>query len=486
MLSARPWVTSRASARQRLSPRDGSAAALAFVAMLACLYTAVMWRTFPAAQWNTGADFVYASWRMSHGAWLYRDVLGEQTPLIYLIGAIAYRLWPRPDVFMALALVMRCATVLGVFGLARACRFSLLLSAASAIVYLLLPMGFFFDARFEPNILITLGGVICTLAIARRSRKSVVIAGIAGGVFVFAKLTFMPVLLALGIYLFLTRRALFYPYFLAASATLLSAVVLGWMVIGPAFVRGALFAHAGSALSLENFAVSVRYVWNMEGLVVLVAIVGAIVGFRCGGPGRLLAFYLAGGLATIAVTFKMGSLAPEMLTGEPAVALCAMLAMERVFAVWRHRNMERRLLARLLLLPLALLVVGQALAVRDDWMTIAMAQPSRDIPCEVSVLTNRANAHTQVIAPAYTAFLAQRQIVDGISDFPNWLVRVQRGDATALAQSRSVAHLLQARHLPLVILDPNTPLPPLDQHALVTAYTPLTRCGSATVFVPRR
>ncbi len=485
MLSARPWTASRAIAWQRLSLRNGHAAALALVTLLTCLCSLVMWRTFPATQTDIGGDYAYVSWQVSRGARLYHDVLGQQTPLLYLLGAAAYRLWPRPDVFEAVALAVRCLTVVGIYLLSRACRLSAPFCVTACVIYLLLQMGFLFDARFEPNILITLGGVICTLSLTQLSSWRAAIAGFASALFILSKLTFLPLACALAAYLFITRRTLLYPFLLAAGATLLSAVALGWMFVGPDFLQGAFLAHVGSTLSITNFIVSFRYIWSVEGLTVVAAIVGGIMGLAHGNHGRLLFFYLAGTTATIIATVSVGSLAPETLMGEPAVALCATLALWKTLSMWSGNNTIRRLRSRFLLLFAALLMVAQALEARDDWLTIASAAPPPVISCSVAALERYTSPTTPVIAPAYAAFLAKRPLVDGISDFFNWSIRVRRGDATALAQSRTIAQVLHAQHLPLVITSPDLPLPPQDQRALAQAYVPLAHCGSATAFVPR-
>lgn len=485
MLSAKSWNLQRAAARSHVTHRSiGALAALTLVALLTGLYALVMWHVLPATQTDVGADYAYTAWQMSQGARLYHDILGQQTPLLYLLGAAAYRLWPRPDTFLVLALALRSCTVLGIFALARACRLSLSFSAAACAVYLLLPMGFFFGAHFEPNVLITLGGVLCTLTLTQLSSRRAAFAGIACAAFILAKLTFIPLACALAIYLLITRRSLLYPFVLALFGALAAAIALGYWLVGPDFIRGAVLAHVGSTLSLSNAAVSLRYLWTVEGITILAAIAGGALSVRGNVSVRLIAFYLIGSAATVVATFSIGSLAPETLMAEPAIALCATLALRRIVCAWRDRAGSGRVAYRLLPLLVALLVVGQVQEARDNWLT-AGASPSSGLSCTVTALTHGATARTPVIAPAYAAFLAQRPLVEGISDFFNWSIRVRRGDAVALAQARTVAQMLQQRRIPLVIVTPDLPLPPKDQRALSAAYVPMMRCASAIVFAPR-
>jgi hypothetical protein len=173
----------------------------AFVAtfLLGLTYAVVLWHAFPAARADIGGDYAYVSWRMAHGEVLYRDLPGYQTPLLYLLGAALWHLWPQPDAFLAFALGTRLATLMGLVALCRACRLSPLLSVGAGAIYVLLPMGFLFDSHFEPNILITLGGVLAVLALTHLSRRRAVVAGAVCGLALMAKLTFAPLAITLAI-----------------------------------------------------------------------------------------------------------------------------------------------------------------------------------------------------------------------------------------------------------------------------------------------
>jgi hypothetical protein len=84
-------------------------------------------------------------------------------------------------------------------------------------------MGFFFDARFEPNLLITVRGVLCALALTELSSCRAVLAGLGCGLSIMAKLTFAPITLALAAYLLITRRSLLFPFNPLPFATTLSS-----------------------------------------------------------------------------------------------------------------------------------------------------------------------------------------------------------------------------------------------------------------------
>jgi len=459
--------------------------ALGCTAVALGLYSVLLWRTFPAAATDVGGDYAYVAWQMSHGAMLYRDVLGQQTPLLYVLGAAAYRMWPRPDVFLAIALGVRALTALAVLGLARARRFPPVIACAATLIYLLLPMGFFFGARFEPNILITLGGVLATLALTDLSPRRAVLAGLICGLSIMAKLTFAPIAVALALYLLVTRRLLLWPFVVSTLGVLLITTGVGIVSVGPEFIEGAYLAHVGSTLSGANLVMSVQYVWRVEGLTVLAALVGALLAARQAGSGRLLALYLLGGIATLGATVSVGSLAPEMLAGEPAIALCATFAVQRAVTAWHTHYAGRRLVHQSPFVLVVLLVVGQALAVRDDALALREGQPSARLGCLVRLLRNRDYQDGAVVAPAYAAFLAQRRLLEGLGDLFNWSIRIHRGDRTAQTQAKTVLAAVSTQHIAVIAFDSDDPLPPQVERAVVTSYALAAHCGATDIFLPR-
>ncbi len=477
-------MTAVVPGRRRVACAAPWTGALGLTLALVALYTAVTWHTFPASATDVGGDYAYDSWQLQRGATLYGDVLGQQTPGLYLLGAAVYHLWPRAEVFLAFALVVRAATVVGVLALARACGFTAVSAAMACVVYLLLPMGFLFDARFEPNILITLGGVLCTLLLTRLSVRRALLAGAGCAVFILAKLTFVPIALALAAYLLLTRRALAGPFGLAAVGTLLVATGLGYFVIGGTYIDGAYLAHVGSTLSWQNFAATLRYVWNVEGLTALTALAGAVFAARDDGPCRLLAFYLVGGLLTLGAAISVGSLAPEMLAGEPAIALCAIVVLRRALVAWRQGRTTRPLYACFGMAFAVLLIVGQVLEARDDAVAVTSARPSPGLACTERLLAGAIPVALPVIAPPYAAFLAQRHLALGLSDTFNWTIRVRRGDSVARVQADRVVALLHDRGIGLVMIDDDHPLPPRVERAVDEYYVPAPSCAGIRLYRP--
>jgi hypothetical protein len=458
----------------------------ALVLLMTGLYAAVALHTFHDTAVDVG-DYAYVSWRIAQGARLYRDVVGTQTPLIYLLGAAAYRLRSQSDVFALFALTVRLLTMLGVFALARRCRFPVALALLAFLIYAVLPMGFFFDNRFEPNILITLGGILTLGVLTRLSPRTASLAGVGCALCVLAKLTFLPILGAVGVYLVLTNRPLLRPFLLATTGSLIAAFAIGWIGAGHDFVEGALLGEAGQPLAWDNLEMSVHYLWTVEGITILAALAGGVLGARAGGPRRLLAFYLAGSLLTVAATLKSGSLAPELLVAEPAIALCAALTLQRGLLLWRRRSAPgSRVWIMLLLPPLAaILVAAQILEWREDWLTVTATHPSSQLSCEVAALNQAAYRGNAVIAPPYAAFLARRPLVDGVIDYYAWYFHVRAGYGSAVGQANDVARRLRDHGVPIVILAEDQLFPPQDQQALAGAYTSAQSCPGTRIFVPK-
>jgi hypothetical protein len=457
------------------------------VLLITGLYAAVIWQSVPVAALNAGGYYEYASWQVAQGARLYRDVVGTQTPLIFLLGAAAYRLRPQSDVFALFALTVRLLTMLGVYALARRCGLSVALALCAFLLYAALPLGFFFDNRFEPNILVTLGGILTISVLTRLSPITAGVAGVSCDLCVLAKLIFLPILGAVGVYLVLTNRPLLRPFLLATTGSLLVAFAIGWIGAGHDFVEGAFLGQAGQSLSWNNLEMSVHYLWSVEGITILVALAGGALGAHAGGSQRLLAFYLAGSLVPVAATLKPGSLAPEFLVAEPAIALCAALTLQRGFLLWRRSSAPgSREWVMLLLPPLAgVLVAAQILEWREDWLTVAATHPTAQLSCEVASLNQDTHHGDAVIAPPYAAFLARRPLVDGVSDYYAWYFHVRAGYGSAVGQANDVARRLRDHDVPIVILAEDQLFPPQDQQALAMAYRSAQSCPGTRILVPK-
>jgi hypothetical protein len=280
--------------------------------------------------------------------------------------------------------------------------------------------------------------------------------------------------------------------------TVTLGVVLGVSYAGMDFIRGAFFGNAGRVLALGNLVVSAQYLWRVEGFTILAAIGGmALVcasSRRASGDNAsmlLLACYLAGGLSLLGVTLAVGSLAPEMLAGEPAVALCAALALQHAATAWRSRHAGAAIVVRPLVRMVAplvglLVIVAQPLALRDDWTTARYATPTPALSCTVHLLQHQMqqNSAMPVLVPAYAAFLAHRTLVDGIVDPFNWSLRLRRHDPVALAQAEDVRRRLERGRIALVVLTDDNPLPLEIQRTVRRLYRPWTACPGVHAFRP--
>lgn len=219
----------------------------------------------------------------------------------------------------------------------------------------------------------------------------------------------------------------------------------------------------------------------------------AVQGMTLTRGHRLLACYLVGGLATVSATIAIGSLAPEMLAGEPAVALCAALTLRYAARMWQGRRARRIAGARvrqrghmaMRLAPIfgLLVIVAQPLALRNDALAV-QGLPSDSISCIAHLLQRAQPAHSPVLAPAYAAFLARREIVDGLADPFNWSLRLNRGDATARAQVEDVLLRLARGTIAAVVMVDANRLPDPIEHAAQTLYSASPRCPGVHVYLP--
>jgi hypothetical protein len=189
-------------------------------------------------------------------------------------------------------------------------------------------------------------------------------------------------------------------------------------------------------------------------------------------------------MVTLGATISVGSLAPEMLMAEPAIALCAAVGAQYAWIAWRRRRQGRAgLYSRLVALLALSLLLGQVLEARDDAATVQAAHVAAGISCVIAALKDAGPASQPVIAPPYAAFLAGRALVDGVTDTFNWSIRLRRGDATARAQLADTIRRLRVGTVAAVALSADDEALPLPlRRALDTMYTSRPTCPTYTFY----
>lgn len=480
------------AARPALS---GRAAALG-LALLGLVYACLV-----IPNWNVGyidfgdGNYMYISWRLAEGAVLYRDVLAPQPPVHLYLGALiqilGQTLLDEPlYAFRAYSLLLHLATMVAVYwvtlrvgGGHDPLRRAALRPAGllAAIVYLLLPIGFWWTLAYqsEPTEMLFLLG---SFGLFLRLEKKPMIA--AGALAAFAPLTNMTaapyVLFAAG-WLAVRHPRLLLPY-LVPLAAIIGLVIITMELITGAYLENVILNQVGSfprpemlppgenalTYALGKWSREGADIIRLEGGYVVLGLLG-LIWYSRRGPALIreyAAWFSFFALCSWIYVAKGGTMDYIFSIGEPFVAVFAGLFLH---LIWRHYL--GRMPARLAwhdLSPLAGWAAAAMLALAVTWVGLQHAastlrQATYELPAfETRRVADRIRRATRpddlILAPPHYAYLARRRIAEDYSELYLWTIKYynealdrQPGRATQTAQK--IAALLEQKKIPFVVLE---------------------------------
>lgn len=470
------------------------------MAAMCLVVMGIVYGALAATHWNMGhmdfgdGNYMYISWRMSQGAALYRDILAPQPPLHLGVGmTLAWlgRLLPHPIyAFRAFSLILHLATMIVVYlaalrvaggsdAAARArCRAA---GVLTAIVYLLIPIGFWWTLGYQSEPLemfLMMTGFLLFLKMAPRAMAA---AGLLQGLAVLTNMTAAPyALFSIG-WLALRRRALFLRFTLPCIG-IVAVVSIVMEIRTGAYCENVFLNQVGSFPRPEFLPAGQTfwgYAWGkllregsdvlrLDGGYILLGLLG-LARFARRGP-RLIreyaSFYAFFGLCSILYVAKGGTVDYIFTIGEP---FAAVFAGYFLFHFWRKhiRGMLNGLswgslsgaAAALALAAAGIVVCGPGLS--HSWLTLKQQTyelneyETRKIADEI--IRNAGNDGL-VLSPPHYAFIAQRKIAQDYSELLLWTLKYHnerqdkvRGRGTKTVET--IARLLDERKIGFVILD---------------------------------
>ena len=314
--------------------------------------------------------------------------------------------------------------------------------------------------------------------------------GVLAALALFTKNLYLPILAATLAFMVLRQRRLLLPYSLGLGAGLLVLSAALTCYAGASGLHDAFLGQDSSPLNLAWFAASLRAVVALEGGVVLVAVVGAVLALivrgrpkavflgppassrhtqdplEAGGPrecvrrdraqtAEVAPWFLAGSCAVLLATLKEGTAWPVFQIAEPAVALLAAYA-----AVWPWRAGRWRTLLSARPSPLACLalaaplVLGYALwGLATNGGTALDASNSGEVAHVAALVRAHAAPSATIVAPPYYAVLTGTNLPGDAADTYILAQRARRGDRWATALVRGIDADLAARRIPVVLTD---------------------------------
>jgi len=422
---------------------------------------------------NGDGYYLYAARRVAQGATLYRDVMGTQPPVAYLLGAAAFKLGVSLQGIRLLSAAMRVLATVLVYLLGRRLFDDKPAAALAAFLYALLPIGLVWDRSFDVNPPLTLVALLAALALSYDTRRAACVSGLFAALALFTKDLYVPLLAVTLGYLILRRRRLLAPYLqgLLGGLVLLGGALV--MYAGPVGPRDAFLGQDGSPFNPAWFVAAVVYVAASEGGVVLVALVGAVSGryaYRRGGEravGRRADYapwMLVGSAAVLLATFKEGTAGPVFQLAEPAVALLAAHGALWAWRRWTTIPAALALPAVLLLSVLSIVGADRAALAWDNSGEVARA---------AALIRERTHLGAVIVAPPYYALLTGTRLPGDAADTYIVARRIARGDRAAMMWARRVVAGIDARRYPVVLVDLRLAAIAPPMAALQRTYRPL-------------
>ncbi len=229
---------------------------------------------------NGDGLYLYPAWRLAQGATLYREAVATQPPVVYLLAATVFKAgWGVPGVpgVRLLSVLMRALCVALVYLLGARVFARRIVGSLAALLYALLPIGLTWDHWDNSNSPLTLVALLSAYALLRLSPRAAVVSGLLAALALFTKDLYLPLLAATLLYLWRVRRPLLTPYL----AALLGGVGLLSLLLalygGAGAWRDAFLGQDSSPLNGDWLAASLAYVTSLEGGLIVVAVVGAVL-----------------------------------------------------------------------------------------------------------------------------------------------------------------------------------------------------------------
>lgn len=463
--------------------------------ILAAVYCAIV-----LPFWNRGyldfgdGNYMYISWRLAHGAVLYRDILAPQPPMHFLAGVSIVKMAELVGAdmlfaFRTFSMLLHVLTLLLVIKISRRVLFSSastlwpgvgqVFSLIGGAVYLVLPLGFWWSLGYQSEPLETVFLLASILCLLREGFRGAIFGGVFSALACLTNMTAAPVAVVTFVYLLWRKRNLVIPYAGALAAVLL--LVTGAMELAThSYLDNVILNQVGSFPRKEFlppgqnvFTYAMDKIWReggdvlaLEGTFIGLALLGWCVYLRRarGWPADFLALSAFVGFGSIIYVSKGGTEDYIFTLGEPFVAAFAAFAL---FVVWKaaHESPEgaphpvrRGIFAAIAMGALLIICIP---GLKHSWATLHQrTYELNDYETQHIVEEMQRNSKPDglVLSPPFYAFLAKRKIAEDYSELFLWSLKYwNEKQDKEVGRGRKVveklAELLRERKIDYIALD---------------------------------
>ncbi len=483
---------------------------------LGLIVAAVLYAVIVPLHWSEGyidfgdGNYMYISWRMANGATLYRDIMAPQPPVHLCLGTVIIKtanLLNLPDIysFRAFSLFLHLLTLFIMYIVARRIFGRTDIASLAAIVYLILPIGFWWSLGYqsEPTEIVFL--LLMVYFFMSDKAGHLVLAALFSALAVFTNMTAAPYVAFTALYALIRRprRCLYY---------IIPGIIIGVIgmslaeVITGAYFSNVIFNQVGTFPKKEianetAFQYAIRkilsegkdvFVW--EGGFILMGVFGLYAFLRESRHHmkEFIAWFAFFSWCSIVFVSKGGTMDYIFTLGEPFVALFAAYFIWWFFARagqslrplgdLKKIAADTSLLLRIILPCLMLILV---FGIGVQFIIGTLKQRTFELPADdVKKVEYYINRYTQpgdtILSPPFYAFLTKRIIIEDYSENYIWTIKywneriIEKKPGKGVEKAQKIAAAIRQKQLPLLIVDMNqTGKLPEIRNAIEQYYTPL-------------
>jgi hypothetical protein len=494
--------------------------ALIILSGIATVYGILMLRFISAAYLDFGdGNYLYISWRMTQGVVIYRDILSPQPPLHLLLGVILLKLGTLIEnpllIIRLFTILLRISHAFLIYLVCQKLWFESNskknIGALAGIIYLFLPIGFWWSRGFETEPVEITWMLLTLFFFLRFNRQGMILAGIFSALGILTNMTFVPYfglnILYLIFYIIYTKyqqrivRLEFSSYrlllaYLIPSISILALVTIffSWYTNGQ-FLQNIIFDQVGTYPKEHTLLYMLgklkwigKIILSLEGPLIIISLIGLYLysryitsqsairsstqrtltgslsenperaSLRINNPQWYIILYSLATLGSFVFATKGGTVDYIFTLGEPAVAIFSALVIILLInkiSKYLQPNLSWGI-GMILLLLLAYPVIKQdILTLRGTNYELNSTQVNQMI----STIHRYSQPDDLIFAPPYFAFLAERKIVGEFSEQFVWFmkyanyIRYQEGSPKTMEWIAQMANLIENKQVKLIMLN---------------------------------
>lgn len=417
-------------------------------------------------------NYLYISRRLLQGVVIYKDILSPQPPFHLILGALLLKLGDLLGnplfLIRVFSILLRITHALLIYLIAlklfdKEHPIYSWTPALSGIIYLFLPIGFWWSRGYQSEPLEILWMLLSFLFFIQFEKKSMVIAGLLSSFAVLTNMTAAPYLVLSILYLVFAERKLLLWFLCPIIVSIgLSVMILQWYTSGM-FLQNAIYDQVGTYPkegTLNYMIGKIEWVGgiilSLEGLLIITSLGGLFFYFREIQKPKIqyyILIYMLATMGSLVYASKGGTVDYIFTLGEPAVAL---------FSVYCVVSFCRQFVLFAVPLAVVLLILLSFPGIIQNSRTLRGLNyelPPERVNAVVNLIQKNAGPNDLIFAPPYFAFLANRPIVGEFSEqfvwfikYINWIL-YQEGNPQTLPKLEQIGNEMASKKVKIILLN---------------------------------